>query len=231
MIVIFNGPPASGKDEAASLYKEQFGFGNLSFKYQLFKETVKHFGVDQRWFMEGYDNRETKEKKEIALNDMSRREAMIHVSEDIIKPKHGLDYFGQLVAEEIEVDKHYAVADGGFVEELEPIIEKVGTENIVIVQLTREGHDYSTDSRRYFNGNLIKEVAINHETRVDKAYVLKEEMDIKTYRVHNNGSVRNFQSVLTDIYNELNEDYKLDSINRQTEEHSETEHNQSEDVS
>ena len=39
MIVIFNGPPASGKDEAASLYKEKYGFGNLSFKYQLFKET------------------------------------------------------------------------------------------------------------------------------------------------------------------------------------------------
>ena len=60
MIVIFNGPPASGKDEAASLYKENFGFGNLSFKYQLFKETVKYFDVDERWFMEGYNNREMK---------------------------------------------------------------------------------------------------------------------------------------------------------------------------
>ena len=63
MIVIFNGPPASGKDEAASLYKEKFGFGNLSFKYQLFKETIKHFEVDERWFMEGYNDRDQKEKK------------------------------------------------------------------------------------------------------------------------------------------------------------------------
>jgi N-glycosylase/DNA lyase len=123
------------------------------------------------------------------------------------------------------------VADGGFVEELEPLIEKVGSDNIVIVQLTREGHDYSTDSRRYFNGNIIKEVTINYATKIDKAYVLKEELDIKTYRVHNNGSVRNFQSTLIDIYNELNEDYKLDSINRQTEESAEAEHSQSEDVS
>jgi hypothetical protein len=74
-------------------------------------------------------------------------------------------------------------------------------------------------------------VTINYETQIDKAYVLKEELDIKTYRVHNNGSVRNFQNVLTDIYNELNEDYNLDSINRQTEEPTETEHNQSENVS
>ena len=223
MIVIFNGPPASGKDEAASLYKENFGFGNLSFKYQLFKETVKYFDVDERWFMEGYNNREIKEKQEIALNMMSRREAMIHVSEDIIKPKEGLDYFGKMVAEEIEEGNHYAIADGGFIEELEPLIEKVGAENIVIVQLTREGHDYSTDSRKYFNGNLIKEVAIGFETKIDNAYVLKEEIDVKTYRVHNNGSVRNFQSALTDIYNELKEDYNLEQITENTD----TEHNQS----
>jgi len=227
MIVIFNGPPASGKDEAASLYKEMFGFGNLSFKYQLFKETVKHFNVDERWFMQGYENRESKEKKEVALNMMSRREAMIHVSEDIIKPKEGLDYFGKLVAEEVEEGKHYAIADGGFVEELEPLIEKVGAENIIIVQLTREGFDYSTDSRRYFNGNLVKEYCINFETKIDKAYVLNEEMDIRTYRVHNNGAVRNFHATLIEIYNELNEEFKLDSTDGQITESTDTEHNQS----
>jgi len=227
MIVIFNGPPASGKDEAASLFKEEFGFGNLSFKYQLFKETIEHFKVDKEWFMEGYNDRSQKEKKEFALGDRSRREAMIHVSEDIIKPRNGKSFFGWKVSKEIEEGKHYAIADGGFIEELEPIIEKVGNENIIIVQLTREGHDYSTDSRRYFNGNLIKEIAIGFETKIDKAYVLKEDLNIRTYRVHNNGSVRNFQRALTDIYNELNEEFKLDSTNRQITESTDTEHNQS----
>ena len=227
MIVIFNGPPASGKDEAASLFKEEFGFGNLSFKYQLFKETIEHFKVDKEWFMEGYNDRSQKEKKEFALGNRSRREAMIHVSEDIIKPRNGKSFFGWKVSKEIEEGKHYAIADGGFIEELEPIIEKVGNENIIIVQLTREGHDYSTDSRRYFNGNLIKEIAIGFETKIDKAYVLKEDLNIRTYRVHNNGSVRNFQRALTDIYNELNEEFKLDSTNRQITESTDTEHNQS----
>jgi hypothetical protein len=223
MIVIFNGPPASGKDEAASLYKEMFGFKALSFKHQLFKETIEHFGVQKKWFMEGYEDRERKEIKEFALKNYSRREAMIHVSEDIIKPQKGLNYFGKMVSEEIEDGIHYAVADGGFVEELEPLIERVGKENIVIVQITRDGHDYSSDSRRYFNGNLIKEYAINYETPIDSAYVLEEEMNINTYRVHNNGSVRNFHSILTDIYNELNEDNNLEQIT----EHTEAEHNQS----
>ncbi len=117
MIVIFNGPPASGKDEAASLYKEKYGYGNLSFKHQLFKETIAHFGVDKEWFMEGYEDRTKKETKEYALGDRSRREAMIHVSENIIKPKKGLDYFGRSVADEIFEGNNYALADGVFVEE------------------------------------------------------------------------------------------------------------------
>ena len=209
MIVIFNGPPGSGKDEAASLFKEVFGFGNLSFKYQLFKETINHFEVDKAWFMEGYDDREVKEKKEFALNEMSRREAMIHVSEDIVKPKNGKDYFGRMVAEEIEDGKNYAIADGGFIEELEPIIEKLGEENIVLVQITREGHDFSTDSRRYFDGKLFKEYTIGHETPIEKSFVLDEKFDIKTYRIHNNGSLRNFHNTLMDIHSELKLQYDL----------------------
>jgi len=212
MIVIFNGPPRSGKDEAASYFKENFGFGNLSFKYQLFKETIAHFEVNEEWFMEGYRDRDQKEKKEFALNDMSRREAMIFVSEDVVKPKKGKDYFGRMVAEEIEEVKNYAVADGGFVEELEPLIERVGAENIVIVQLTREDCDYSSDSRRYFNGRLVKEYFINGETEIDKEYVLPEELDIRTYRIHNNGSIRNFHNVLDEIFNELKDVYHFGEV-------------------
>jgi hypothetical protein len=225
MIVIFNGPPASGKDEAADLFKEHFGFKALSFKHQLFKETIEHFGVDKSWFMEGYNNRDIKEKKEYALGDRSRREAMIHVSEDVIKPKNGKSFFGWKVSQEIQEDLHYAIADGGFVEELEPVIEKVGSENVVIVQLTREGHDYSTDSRRYFNGNLLKEYTIGFETPVDKAYVLKEDLGLKTYRIHNNGTVRNFHGVLTKVFEELRKDYNIDSVEEQAEGNTETEHN------
>ena len=111
---------------------------------------------------------------------------------------------------EIFEGNNYALADGGFVEELEPIVQKVGKENVVIVQLTREGHDYSTDSRKYFNGNLIKEYTINEATAVDKAYVLNEEMDIATYRIHNNGSVAAFHSALENVYNDLKESHDLE---------------------
>jgi hypothetical protein len=199
MIVLFNGPPGSGKDAAADFFKE-LGFKHLSFKYQLFKETIKYYDVDQKWFMDRYKNRDEKEVPSAYLNHMSCREAMIHVSEDIIKPQKGLDFFGSLVANEIDLNRDYCISDGGFVDEVAPVINKVGSENFVLVQLTREGHNYSTDSRRYLDGNLYKEFVISHTTPVEKKYVLPHKFDVKMYRIHNNGTLGAFYEVLKTIY-------------------------------
>jgi len=201
MIILFNGPPGSGKDVAADYFKEH-GFKHLSFKYQLFNETINHYGVDQEWFMEGYNNREKKEFKSSKLDNLSRREAMIHVSENLIKPEKGLDYFGKLVAEEIDPEKDYVISDGGFIEELVPVLEKCGAENFVLVQLTREGCDFSTDSRRYFQGNhMVTEYVLNKRTDINEEHVLPEKFDVRMYRVHNNSTIENFYETIDIILN------------------------------
>lgn len=212
MIIVFNGPPGSGKDEAASYFKENLGFSSLSFKDQLFKETINHFKVDTNWFMEDYDNREIKEKPCEVLNGLSRREALIYVSEEIIKPIKGKGYFGESVAQCIEEDKHYVISDSGFVEELKPIVEKVGAENVVIIQIAREGCDYSNDSRRYLSGMLKKIYTIGAPTSIDEQYILPEQVDVQTYRVHNNGTIRNYHDTLSNIFEELNELYNLRQV-------------------
>lgn len=199
MIVLFNGPPRSGKDFAADYFKD-LGFKHLSFKYQLYKETIKYFDVDARWFMDRYDNRAEKEVPSALLGHMSVREAMIYVSEKVIKPKKGLDYFGKQVADEIDLERDYCISDGGFIDELLPVINKVGSDNFVLVQLTREGCDYSTDSRRYFDGNVVKQYVNSFETRIEKKYVLPYKFDVKTYRIHNNGTIGAFHNSLQDIY-------------------------------
>jgi len=199
LIVLFNGPPGSGKDEAAAFFKG-YGFKHLSFKYQLFKETIRYFKVDEKWFMEGYNNRKEKEAPSALLGHMSRREAMIYVSEEVIKPKRGLDYFGKQIANEMDLSKDYCISDGGFVDELIPVINRVGSDNFVLVQLTRDGCDYSSDSRRYFDGNLHHEYINSHATPIQKKYVLPHKFDVKTYRIHNNGELGTFHSVLKDIY-------------------------------
>jgi len=207
LIVIFNGPPGSGKDEATRFFKTR-GFKHLSFKYALFKETISFFGVDEEWFMTGYDDREIKEQPEDLLEGMSRREAMIYVSEDITKPAFGKDIFGVSVASEMEEGRDYVISDGGFVEELMPIINKVGADNIVLVQLTRDGCDFSSDSRRYFDGKLAEEFVIEKKTEILKKYFLPKKFSIKTYRVHNNGSLERFHEVLHKIYEKEKNDHK-----------------------
>jgi hypothetical protein len=199
MIILFNGPPRAGKDEAADFFKAK-GFKHLSFKYQLYRETCKYFNCDYKWFMNRYDDRSVKEVPHVDLGHMSCREAMIYVSEKVVKPKRGLDYFGRLVANEIKDGKDYCISDGGFIDELVPVINKVGSDNFVLCQLTREGCDYSTDSRRYFDGNLIHEYVNEFRTPVQQQYVLPQKFDVKTYRIHNNSSIGAFHSVLQEIY-------------------------------
>lgn len=205
MIVIFNGPPGSGKDEGTEYFAKNFGYKHLSFKYQLFKETFKLFEVSKDWFMDGYDNREIKEKPSALLGGLSRREAMIYTSEEHIKPKFGKSFFGDKVADEIVLGEKYAISDGGFVEELEPIINKIGYENIVLVQLVRDGCCYSSDSRRYFNGDPILEVGAGPQTPIDEEYILPQKLPIKTYRIWNNGSLEAFHAILETIKNEIEE--------------------------
>jgi hypothetical protein len=199
MIILFNGPPGSGKDAAADFFKES-GFKHLSFKYQLYKETIKYFDVEEKWFMDGYKDRSEKEKPSFLLNHMSRREAMIHVSEQVIKPKQGLDYFGKQVANEINLTKNYAISDGGFIDELIPVINKVGAENFVLVQLVREGCSYSSDSRRYLDGNLYEQFILSYEIPIEKKYILPHKFDVKMYRIQNNGTLEAFYEVLNSIY-------------------------------
>lgn len=200
MIILFNGPPGTGKDVAADFFKK-FGFKHLSFKYQLFKETIRYFDVDEDWFMHGYNNRSEKEMPSEKLGNMSRREAMIYVSEQIIKPMEGLDYFGKQVAEEINVNKNYVISDGGFVHELIPVIDKVGNNDFILVQLTRDNHDFSSDSRRYFQGHEIeKEYVLGKETSIDTQYVLHPKFDVKMFRIHNNSTIEHFHQALEDIY-------------------------------
>jgi hypothetical protein len=199
LIFIFNGPPGSGKDAAASFFKQK-GFIHLSFKEDLFGDTIKYFNVDRDWFMIGYEDRSTKERSEFLLDGLSRRDAMIYVSEQVMKPLHGNDYYGIKAASKIQDGLNYCFSDGGFIEELLPVINKASSERIVLIQLTRYGCDFSSDSRRYFNGNLVDQIIIEKETPISNIHVLPHRFPIRMYRVHNNGTIKQFEDVLQMIY-------------------------------
>lgn len=211
-VIIFNGPPGAGKDEAC-LFFQNLGYKHLSFKEELFRETFRFFGVSKGWFMKGYEDRSIKEKPvpelRISGQMLSRRDAMIYVSEKYIKPKYGKDYFGKKLSEHVTQDGLFCVSDGGFQEELTPIINKFGAESITLVQLTREGCDFSSDSRRYFNGNLVQEFILGKETPIVKCHFLPDQFPIRTYRVHNNDSIESFRRTLQTIHEKESNDRKI----------------------
>lgn len=194
MIFITNGAPGTGKDESCS-YLKSLGYKHLSFKYELFIETFRQFNVSKEWFMQGYNDQKIKERYEEKLG-MSRREAMIHTSENIVKPKLGKDFFGIQVANQLCLGRNYCCSDGGFVEEILPIINKLGKKNVIILQLTREGCDFSSDSRRYFNGNILEDFIIDKKTMPIESEVLQYKFPTKMFRIHNNGSIDQLHEVL-----------------------------------
>lgn len=213
MIIIFNGPPGTGKDEAC-LFFTQKGFTHLSFKHELYKETVKYFGVSMDWFMNGYIDRSVKEQKEETLGGRSRREAMIYVSEEVIKPKFGSDYFGLQAATKIKKGRDYCFSDGGFVDEIMSVINTSEAERCIIVQLTRDGCDFSSDSRRYIDGNLAEQFIIRRSTEISKLHVLPHKFPVCMYRIHNNGSIEEFYDALEKIY-EKEKNVKEDADNKE----------------
>lgn len=197
MNILFNGPPMSGKDEGCEFLVTNYGFTHLSFKEELFKDTIELFDVSEKWFMDDYHNRDVKERPENLLNGMSRREALIYTSEEIVKKKFGSDYYGLRTAEKINGVSSYCFSDGGFVDEVLPVINTIGQENICIVQLFREGCSFSFDSRSYLNGYVIEEFIINHKSEMDN--LGKPVLPIRSYQIHNNGNVRDFHQVLRKI--------------------------------
>jgi len=148
--VILNGPPGVGKDTLADRFLEQFpSWGRLSFKEQLYMDVCEHYGLRLSTLKRDLDDRVMKETNYI-VTGMSPREMMIHVSENIIKPKLGKNYYGKVTGENgIKKYDKVIVTDGGFIEEIEEFNKYYG--NLLIVRLYREGFTFQKDSREYIN--------------------------------------------------------------------------------
>lgn len=95
----------------------------------------------------------------LAVCWLSIRQAMIYISEIIIKPRFGSDYFGVARAKAIQEDEIAVDSSTGFVEELPPLIERLGQENILLIRIHREGATFEGDSRNYIPDGVITNTA------------------------------------------------------------------------
>lgn len=169
--IVLNGPPGSGKDTIANML-EPMGFKHRAFKDTLYIATLAHFGVVSRdarvnamlWMKD----RALKESNDCPyFNGLSPREALIYVSEKVIKPNYGDDYFGVQAfrACGLDNDKETVFSDGGFGSEILPLLEHFSS--VLVVRLRREGYSFEGDSRRYI-------AALSMSSRV---YILDEYLE------------------------------------------------------
>ena len=155
--VILNGPPGCGKDTIANKIVSQSNFVKHQFKDALYEHTAKHFQVDLDKFTHFASDRELKDSKSLAgLGSRTPRQALIHVSEEVYKPRYGTDYFGKVEAGRVREHKgrmggklNVIYPDGGFESEVPPIESEFDL--VIIVRLHRDGFTFEGDSRNYLN--------------------------------------------------------------------------------
>lgn len=148
-IILLNSPPNTGKDLAASHIVAATGCKHMEFKKTLHNISMAITGLSSEEYFKIYNDRKLKEKPLPEFLGKSPREMLIWISEDICKPEFGEDYFGKPAANGCDKEKGTVFSDSGFPEEVFPIAEYFGAENIFVVQFTRNGATFEGDSRDY----------------------------------------------------------------------------------
>lgn len=153
-VTILNGPPGCGKDTLAKLICERHPALHKEFKEFLYEEVAKWLNTTSAKVRARNEDRSKKELPWIL--GRSVRQWCIHVSERVIKPKYGGAYFGMQAADNWHGYRApIVVSDGGFVKEILPVCEMFDRTNVMVIQLHREGHDFSNDSRSYISEHHV----------------------------------------------------------------------------
>lgn len=173
---------------------------------------------------------EFKAKYNITSDNLSPRNALIFTSECLIKPMYGSDFFGDVVAKEIEnihnenkdskKQINIYITDSGFADELKALsnLSKKLDVNPIILSIYRPGYDYdaSKDSRVRLTDKILKDAGIENIPTVK----IMNNTDLNTVMENTISKVLDFQkgiiipdsNMATIDYYSLNAKYDLNSL-------------------
>ena len=152
-IIILNAPPGAGKDTIGKLIAENAKVETrfISFKNPMFEIALAMLGkTGYADFISRYNDRETKEQPCLLIGGElhSPRQFMIWISEQVMKPSFGHDYFGERFAHDASENEIPVICtDGGFEDEIYPLLN-AGHE-VKLCRLHRRGYSFDGDSRDY----------------------------------------------------------------------------------
>jgi hypothetical protein len=169
-VLLFNGPPRSGKDTAAIFTMNTFSYNRhvprypqLEIRFDRFSMPCKHAfaGAMQADSIDRFGNvypYETTKGDVIPSLGISYRQWQIDFSEKFMKPLYGVDIFGRLFIERNrnKIARAIVVPDSGFEEEIAPVVEHFGVDEVLLLRIHRPGFDFTGDSRSYLRDGLVK---------------------------------------------------------------------------
>lgn len=161
IIILFNGPPGSGKDSLSEDINRFIKNGTIEKFAKPLKTVAKELYChgDQALF-DLMDAQGTKDKPDDIFLGETCRNVQIAISETYAKPLHGERVFGKLLASRIKAavannnnayQPVFLISDSGFRQEAEELVEQFGAESILLFRIHREGKTYKGDSRSYIN--------------------------------------------------------------------------------
>lgn len=182
-IVLFNGPPRSGKDTAAAIALHSIGPRGIPYRFASPIKNAIHSLFGMSGFLEENFN-DTKDEPCEDFFGMTPRQAYIWLSEEVAKPKFGNNFFSKIAANFIKRNagnRHVVViSDCGFQTEIDTLVEEFGAKNIHLVSILRDTSSFQNDSRSY----------VDHIA--ERSYVL-----------NNNGTMKELQEAVKYIMGEI----------------------------
>ena len=152
-IIILNGPAGVGKDTIGNALAAHYDCKLVTLKRPMFSIAASLLGGKEfDKFIAAYNDRNQKEQPQSFLGGKTCREFMIWISESVVKPLFGKEQFGKLMSEQIWAcgeGKTYVCTDGGFPDEIIPLVED--GHDVTIVRLFMDGKTFEGDSRDYIH--------------------------------------------------------------------------------
>jgi hypothetical protein len=190
-VLLFNGPPRSGKDASATIVADWLRNHDLTPALDKFSRPIKcafaglfdpSLSMERDSFGELLTYADDKERL-IPLLGVSYRQWQIEFSERFMKPRYGQTVFARLLAEEIMSCRadasgnplYWLIPDSGFQTEANYLLEVLPPENIMIFRLEREGTSFAGDSR---------------------SYIISPHPDLYCYLIKNHGSLEDLKCEL-----------------------------------
>ena len=174
-IILFNGPPRSGKDTCTKMALEYLGHRAVHYRFASPLKKAIHalFGMPYIGD-EHFDSR--KNTPSPLFLGLTPGEAYIWLSENAVKPKFGSDFFAKVAVTAITnmmADHEVVViSDCGFKEEVQALLDAFGADNILLVHLYRAGTSFEGDSRSYVGEGLeiINEADIHNNGSLESLH-------------------------------------------------------------